>query len=206
MEFKFENIRDTFYEHQSGKSICLFSRSLKLPFQLYLMPDRPISRCTLNNLNSYRMSLLLAIGRLQGIEDTTANPCHRPSVSRTTTSTHATQVCEGCHAIGHHYTKKCHNHQYVWDSSANAHLLQPGERVARPADWQDIYRASLHHIIHTALQYYISLHHMRIQDIHTTLLTELELNSQFGEISVALSPMVPQANLLLLKMPTIEPS
>jgi hypothetical protein len=140
------------------------------------MNDRPISRRTLNNLNSYHMSLLSAIGHLWGIEDTTASPCTRPLVSHTTTSTHNTQACKDCHAIGHHYTE-CHNHQYMWDSSANAHLLQPGKRLAHPADRQDIYRASLHHIIRTAVQYYT-----RIQDIHT-LLTELELNSQFRYIS-----------------------
>jgi hypothetical protein len=32
------------------------------------------------------------------------------------------------------------------------------------------------------VQYYIDIHHTRIQDIHI-LLTELELNSQFGDIS-----------------------
>jgi hypothetical protein len=92
-----------------------------------------------------------------------------------------TQVCEGCHRTGHHYTE-CLNHQYVWDSSANAHLLQPGERLSGPADWHDIHRASLHHLIRTSIKYYISLHHTRIQDIHQ-LLINLELNSEFGDIS-----------------------
>jgi hypothetical protein len=60
--------------------------------------------------------------------------------------------------------------------------LQPGERLSGPADWHDIHRASLHHLICTAIQYYISQHHTRVQDIRH-LLTELELNSQFGDIS-----------------------
>jgi hypothetical protein len=37
-------------------------------------------------------------------------------------------------------------------------------------------------LIRTAVQYYISLHHTRIADIHH-LLTELEANSEFGDIS-----------------------
>jgi hypothetical protein len=142
-------------------------------------PTPPISRRTLNNLISYRTSLLSAIGHLRGIEENTA----RPRVRRPPTATHDTdtQVCEGCHRSGHHYTE-CLNHQYVWDSSANARLLQPGERLSGPADWHDIHRASLHHLIRTSIQYYIRLHHTRIQDIHQ-LLEELETNSQFGDIS-----------------------
>jgi hypothetical protein len=70
----------------------------------------------------------------------------------------------------------------VWDSDSEVRLLAPGERLSGPADWQDIHRASLHHLIRTSIQYYIRLHHTRIQDIHT-LLTDLELNSQFGDIS-----------------------
>jgi hypothetical protein len=92
-----------------------------------------------------------------------------------------TQVCEGCHSTGHHYTE-CLNHQYVWDYVANAQLLEPGEYLLGPAGWQDIHLTSLHHLICTAIQYYISLHHMQIQDIHT-LLIDLEANSQFGDIS-----------------------
>jgi hypothetical protein len=70
----------------------------------------------------------------------------------------------------------------VWDSNSNARLLASGERLSGPANWQDIHRASLHHLICTAVQYYISLHHTRIQDIHT-LLTDIERNSEFGDIS-----------------------
>jgi hypothetical protein len=71
----------------------------------------------------------------------------------------------------------------MWDSDANARLLvEPGKHLLGPVDWQDIHHASLHHLICTALQYYISLHHTHIQDIQT-LLTELELNSQFGDIT-----------------------
>ena len=70
----------------------------------------------------------------------------------------------------------------MWDSNSNARLLAQGERLSGPAGWQDIHRASLHHLIRTSIQYYISLHHTRIQDIHT-LLTDLETNSQFGDLS-----------------------
>jgi hypothetical protein len=144
------------------------------------MSDSPISRRTLNNLTSYRTSLLSAIGHLRGIEENTANQRARPPVTRPPASVPDTQICEGCHSTGHHYTE-CLNHPYVWDSEANARLLAPDERLSAPANWQDIHRASLHHLIRTVLQYYISLHHTRIQDIHT-LLTDIETNSQFGDI------------------------
>lgn len=145
------------------------------------MSDSPISRRTLNNLISYRTSLLSAIGHLRGIEENTANRRGRPSAARPTRRVNDTQVCEGCQETGHHYTE-CLNHPYVWDSTSNARLLAPGERLSGPADWQDIHRASLHHLIRTSIQYYISLHHTRIQDIHT-LLTDLEINSEFGDLS-----------------------
>jgi hypothetical protein len=148
------------------------------------MSDRPITRRTLNTLTSFRASLLSAIGHLRVLEEDTANPRARsPSTTPLTARERTTdsQVCEGCHSIGHHYTE-CLNHSYVWDSEANARLLAPGERLSAPADWQDIHRASLHHLIRTALQYYIKLHHTRIQDIHL-LLSELEENSEFGDIS-----------------------
>jgi hypothetical protein len=153
------------------------------------MPETPLSRRTLNTLTSYRTSILSAIGHLRGIETNATRSRSRSTdvtVQSTRPSTPVTrgndnQVCEGCHSIGHHYTE-CLNHQYVWDSEANARLLQPGERLSGPADWHDIHRASLHHLIRTSIQYYISLHHTRVQDLHL-LLTELETNSQFGDIS-----------------------
>jgi hypothetical protein len=92
------------------------------------------------------------------------------------------QVCEDCHERGHHFTDDCLNHVYVWDSAANARLLELGGHLSMPANWQDSHRASLYHLICTAVQYYISLHHTSIQDIRT-LLTDLEANSQFGNIS-----------------------
>jgi hypothetical protein len=70
----------------------------------------------------------------------------------------------------------------MWDSNTDARLLEPGERLPGPANWRDIHRASLHHLIPTGVQYYICVHHTRIQDIHT-LLTDLEVHSQFGDIS-----------------------
>jgi hypothetical protein len=91
------------------------------------------------------------------------------------------QICEGCHKIGHHYME-CLNHYYVWDTDTNAPLLEPGERLSGPTNWRDIHRASLHHLLPTAIQYYIQVHHTRIQDIHI-LLTDLETNRQFGDIS-----------------------
>jgi hypothetical protein len=149
------------------------------------MPETPLRRRTLNTLTSFRTSILSTIGHLRGIENNATRSRSRSDVtfSRSTVETRGqdTQVCEGCHSVGHHYTE-CLNHQYVWDSEANARLLQPGERLSGPADWQDIHRASLHHLIRTAVQYYISLHHTRVQDLHI-LLSELETNSPFGDIS-----------------------
>jgi hypothetical protein len=69
----------------------------------------------------------------------------------------------------------------VWDSEANAQLLKPDKCLSGPANWQDIHHTSLHHLLCPAIQYYIQLHHMQIQDIHT-LLTNLKANSQFGDI------------------------
>jgi hypothetical protein len=48
--------------------------------------------------------------------------------------------------------------------------------------WEDIHRASLHQLIRTSIQYYIHLHHTRIQDLDT-LLTELVTNSEFGDLT-----------------------
>jgi hypothetical protein len=142
--------------------------------------DRHIPRRTLTSLTSYRTSLLSAIGHLRGIEEAESRR-PRPPTTRRTAGVPDLQVCEGCHATGHHYTE-CLNHSYVWDSATSARLLEPGERLSGPANWQDIHRASLHHLIRTAIQYYILVHHTHIQDIHT-LLTDLEANSQFGDIS-----------------------
>jgi hypothetical protein len=130
---------------------------------------------------------------LRGIEENTTARRSRPLVSRPMARVNDSQVCKGYHSTGHHYTE-CLNYPYMWDSDANARLLEPGKRLSGPADWQDIHCASLHHLICTALQYYISLHHTHIQDIHT-LLMELELNSQFGDIT-AFDTSVLQANLL----------
>jgi hypothetical protein len=71
---------------------------------------------------------------------------------------------------------------YIWDSSENARLLAPGERLSRPVTGLDIHRASLHHLLHTVIQYYISIHHTHVQDIDC-LLTKLIVNSEFGDIS-----------------------
>jgi hypothetical protein len=141
---------------------------------------RPIDRRTFNSLTAYRTSLLSAIGHLRGIEEEGRRTRSSPP-PHSSASPPDLQVCEGCHGTGHHYTE-CLNHSYVWDSDTNARLLEPGERLSGPANWQDIHRASLHHLIRTAVQYYIQVHHTRIYDIHT-LLTDLELNSQFGDIS-----------------------
>jgi hypothetical protein len=154
------------------------------------MPETPLPRRTLNTLTSFRTSILSTVSHLRGIEITAARSRSRSNVtsSRSPPATRGndTQVCEGCHSVGHHYTE-CLHHPYVWDSEANARLLQPGERLSGPADWHDIHRASLHHLIRTAVQYYISLHHTRVQDLHT-LLRELEINSQFGDLSVFAQP------------------
>jgi hypothetical protein len=146
------------------------------------MSDRsPFTRRTFNSLTAYRTSLLSAIGHLQGIKETEGQ-CTRSSTSRRPTArVPDLQVCEGCHGTGHHYTE-CLNHSYVWDSTSNVRLLEPGERLSGPANWQDIHRASLHHLICTAVQYYILVHHTLIQDIHT-LLTDLEINSHISRFA-----------------------
>jgi hypothetical protein len=146
------------------------------------MSDRTIPRSTLDRFTSYRTSLLSAIGHIRRIEEEESQepslPMPRHSAGIPVPDV---EVCEGCNTPGHRFTE-CVNHPYVWNSALNGRLLQPGERLPGSANWQDIHRASLHHLIGTAVQYYISVHHTHIQDIHA-LLTDLEANSQFGDIS-----------------------
>jgi hypothetical protein len=102
----------------------------------------------------YYTLLLLAIGHLWGIEEVTANPYVQPAVPhRTATGPVDPQVCEGCQESGHHFTEIL-KHLYVWNLAANTRLLKPGEHLSGPANWQDIHRASLHHLICTVLQYH----------------------------------------------------
>jgi hypothetical protein len=149
------------------------------------MSDQNITKRTLNTLTSYRTSIQAALGHLRGLEETTANTRAHSTPSRPATRVTDTQICEGCHQTGHHYTE-CLNHTYVWDSTANARLLEPGERLAGPATWKDIHRASLHQLIRTSIQYYIHLHHTRFQDLDT-LLTDLASNSEFGDLTASYS-------------------
>jgi hypothetical protein len=146
------------------------------------MSDQPLSRRALTTLASYRTSLLSAISHLKGLEEAFATSRVRPSGTRTTDPSRVsdTQVCEGCHGLGHHFTE-CLNHSYVWDSEANARLLAPGERLSGPATWHDIHRASLHHLIRTTLKYYLKLHPDRLPDIRL-LLSEFETPSDSGDI------------------------
>ncbi len=145
------------------------------------MSNPPIDRRTLNRLTAYRTSMLSAIGHLQGIEADTTHPRTWQPPHAPPRGTSDTQVCKGCHSTGHHYTE-CRNHTYVWDSSENARLLAPGECLSRPTSGLDIHQASLHHLLRTVIQYYISIHHAHGRDIDC-LLTESIVNSEFGDLS-----------------------